>query len=287
MARYNGLIIPRSYNDYFSRSDPQAIRDIVALAADGELNAESKNPLQNQAIAKIVPATASETNKLADKNFVNSTVGTNTANYIYKTESGGEKVPFSSVAELEAYAGTVTNNDYAFVTGIDENGNAYYDRYKADVNDGVVTWAKEYRLNNSSFTAEQWAAIQSGITAEKVAQFEGAVSPVDVVQSGNMSAVTSNAVNGALAEYTAIPYLSFNPTNYVWSWHSYNIYNTSKPIVNGQLVAIFLEDNLKNRYWSNTASGVITYNLQNTNGEKSAETKCIGIVSDTFIDIIS
>ena len=201
MARYNGLIIPRSYNDYYSRSDPQAIRDIVALAADGELNAESKNPLQNQAIAKIVPATASETNKLADKNFVNSTVGTNTANYIYKTESGGEKVPFSSVAELEAYSGTVTNNDYAFVTGIDENGNAYYDRYKADVNDGVVTWAKEYRLNNSSFTAEQWAAIQSGITAEKVAQFEGAVSPVDVVQSGNMSAVTSNAVNGALTNY--------------------------------------------------------------------------------------
>ena len=229
MARYNGLIIPRSYNDYYSRSDPQAIRDIVSLAADGELNAESKNPLQNQAIAKIVPATASpdnklivqsqisgltadvetikniipntasETNELADKNFVNSTVGTNTANYIYKTESGGEKVPFSSVAELEAYAGTVTNNDYAFVTGIDENGNAYYDRYKADVNDGVVTWAKEYRLNNSSFTAEQWAAIQSGITAEKVAQFEGAVSPVDVVQSGNMSAVTSNAVNTALA----------------------------------------------------------------------------------------
>ena len=200
MARYNGLIIPRSYNDYYSRSDPQAIRDIVALAADGELNAESTNPLQNQAIAKIVPNTASETNKLADKNFVNSTVGTNTANYIYKTESGGEKVPFSSVAELEAYAGTVTNNDYAFVTGIDENGNAYYDRYKADVNDGVVTWAKEYRLNNSSFTAEQWAAIQSGITAEKVAQFEGAVAPVDVVQSGNMSAVTSNAVHGALVD---------------------------------------------------------------------------------------
>ena len=252
MARYNGLIIPRSYNDYFSRSDPQAIRDIVSLAADGELNAESKNPLQNQAIAKIVPTTASpenklivqsqvsgvtadvetikniipntasETNELADKNFVNSTVGTNTANYIYKTESGGEKEPFSSVAELEAYAGTVTNNDYAFVTGIDENGNAYYDRYKADVNDGVVTWAKEYRLNNSSFTAEQWAAIQSGITAEKVAQFEGAVSPVDVVQSGNMSAVTSNAVYEALAEYKSYslkadnaPFLlSLNWTNY-------------------------------------------------------------------------
>lgn len=267
MARYNGLIIPRSYNDYFSRSDPQAIRDIVALAADGELNAESKNPLQNQAIAKIVPATASpdnklivqsqisgltsdvetikniipntasETNELADKNFVNSTVGTNTANYIYKTESGGEKVPFSSVAELEAFAGTVTNNDYAFVTGIDENGNTYYDRYKADVNDGVVTWAKEYRLNNSSFTAEQWAAIQSGITAEKVAQFEGAVAPVDVVQSGNMSAVTSNAVDDALKNY-----------NYV------NVYTTSTGAFNNKFVIpgayeIFIIDILDENKW--------------------------------------
>ena len=254
MARYNGLIIPRSYNDYFSRSDPQAIRDIVALAADGELNAESKNPLQNQAIAKIVPVTASpdnklivqsqisgltadvetikniipntasETNVLADKNFVNSTVGTNTANYIYKTESGGEKVPFSSVAELEAYAGTVTNNDYAFVTGIDENGNAYYDRYKADVNDGVVTWAKEYRLNNSSFTAEQWAAIQSGITAEKVAQFEGAVSPVDVVQSGNMSAVTSNAVYGALENYNHVGVYTTSTGSFKNEFVEYGIY---------------------------------------------------------------
>ena len=257
MARYNGLIIPRSYNDYYSRSDPQAIRDIVSLAADEELNAESKNPLQNQAIAKIVPATASpdnklivqsqisgltadvetikniipntasETNELADKNFVNSTVGTNTANYIYKTESGGEKVPFSSVAELEAYAGTVTNNDYAFVTGIDENGNAYYDRYKADVNDGVVTWAKEYRLNNSSFTAEQWAAIQSGITAEKVAQFEGAVAPVDVVQSGNMSAVTSNAVNNALNNYQPLKRKYINPGNNDWGITVNQILSTS------------------------------------------------------------
>lgn len=297
MARYNGLIIPRSYNDYYSRSDPQAIRDIVALAADGELNAESKNPLQNQAIAKIVPNTASETNELADKNFVNSTVGTNTANYIYKTESGGEKVPFSSVAELEAYAGTVTNNDYAFVTGIDENGNAYYDRYKADVNDGVVTWAKEYRLNNSSFTAEQWAAIQSGITAEKVAQFEGAVAPVDVVQSGNMSAVTSNAVYEALTNYatksdlaecTETPYLSFNPTSKVWTWHEYNKYNTNKPIPLGKLVVIFLEGDLGHHSWTSGTTGVVNYSVQNVGNAKPANTKCIGIITaGGFIDIIS
>ena len=122
-------------------------------------------------------------------------------------------------------------------------------------------------------------------TLQQALQLSGVLS--GAVAAGDNKAVTSNAVNGALAEYTAIPYLSFNPTNKVWAWHNYNLYNTSKPIVGGQLVAIFLEDNLENIYWSSTTTGVVTYALQNTNGEKSAKTKCIGIVSESFIDIIS
>lgn len=98
-------------------------------------------------------------------NFVNSSIATNTAYYI---SDNGE--PFTSVEELEAYPGIVTNNDYAFVTGTDSAGNTYYDRYKATVRDSTVTWALEYRLNNSSFTAAQWAAINSGITAALVAK---------------------------------------------------------------------------------------------------------------------
>lgn len=97
--------------------------------------------------------------------FVNSSIATNTANYI---SNNGE--PFTSVEQLEAYSGTVTNNDYAFVTGIDSDGNTYYDRYKATVSGSTVTWALEYRLNNSSFTAAQWSAINSGITSVLVAK---------------------------------------------------------------------------------------------------------------------
>ena len=97
--------------------------------------------------------------------FVNSSIATNTANYI---SNNGE--PFTSVAQLEAYSGPVTNNDYAFVTGIDSEGNTYYDRYKATVSGETVTWALEYRLNNSSFTAAQWSAINSGITSTLVAK---------------------------------------------------------------------------------------------------------------------
>ena len=97
--------------------------------------------------------------------FVNSSIATNTANYI---SNNGE--PFTSVEQLEAYSGHVTNNDYAFVTGTDSDGNTYYDRYKATVSGETVTWALEYRLNNSSFTAAQWSAINSGITSVLVAK---------------------------------------------------------------------------------------------------------------------
>ena len=100
--------------------------------------------------------------------FVNSSIATNTANYI-----SNNGVPFTSVEQLNAYTGTVTNNDYAFVTGIDSEGNTYYDRYKATVSGSTVTWALEYRLNNSSFTAAQWATINSGITSDKANYWDG------------------------------------------------------------------------------------------------------------------
>ena len=131
-------------------------------------------------------------------------------------------------------------------------------------------------------------------TLSQALQLPGVLS--GAVAAGDNKAVTSNAVNGALAnyapkgdlaEYTAIPYLTFNPTSKVWSWHSYNKYNTSKPMVDGQLVAIILEERLPTQYWSSSTTGVIPYMLQNTNSEKPATTKCIGILSEFFIDIIS
>ena len=116
--------------------------------------------------------------------FVNSSIATNTANYI---SNNGE--PFTSVEQLEAYSGTVTNNDYAFVTGIDSEGNTYYDRYKATVSGSTVTWALEYRLNNSSFTAAQWSAINSGITSVLVAKIH------DHSNKDVLDGITSDKVN--------------------------------------------------------------------------------------------
>lgn len=103
-----------------------------------------------QDIEALIPTQASTSNQLADKNFVNSSIATSTAEF---------KGTYSSLAELETVS--ANNNDYGYVVSTDSAGNTVYDRYKYN----GENWIFEYSLNNSSFTAAEWAAIQSGITA--------------------------------------------------------------------------------------------------------------------------
>jgi hypothetical protein len=114
-----------------------------------------------------IPAQASSTNQLADKNFVNSSIATNTANFIGT---------FNSVADLEAYSGQKDDNDYAFVISTDAAGNTLYNRYKWN----GTAWLFEYALNNSSFTSNQWAAINSGATTANIGQIATALQPADL-----------------------------------------------------------------------------------------------------------
>ena len=115
------------------------------------------------AIENKIPDQASEENQLADKDFVNSSIASNTAYFIGN---------FDTLEELENQTETpVTLNDYAFVKGIDSDGNLVYKRYKYT----GTEWLYEYDLNNSSFTAQQWAVINSGITADKVAEIDETV----------------------------------------------------------------------------------------------------------------
>ena len=136
--------------------------------------------------------------------FVNSSIATNTANYISNNDG-----PFTSVEQLNAYTGAVTNNDYAFVTGIDSEGNTYYDRYKATVNGSSVTWALEYRLNNSSFTAAQWSAINSGITSVLVAKIHehGNKAVLDGITSSDIAVWNSKMDRQTVGSATEPVYL--------------------------------------------------------------------------------
>ena len=128
-----------------------------------------------------IPAQATAQNQLADKNFVNSSISTATADF---------KGTYNSLQELEQV--TANANDYAFVVATDAAGNTVYKRYKWVEGAG---WTFEYDLNNSSFTAAQWAAIQSGITAALVTKLS------DLPTNAELNQRISTAITTALTSY--------------------------------------------------------------------------------------
>ncbi len=107
-------------------------------------------------LAALIPSQASANNQLADKDFVNSSIATSTADF------RGTSAQHLTYAEFIAWANGLTHNqnDYVYWWTTDGDGNTVYKRYKWD----GTAWVYEYDLNNSSFTADQWAAINSGIT---------------------------------------------------------------------------------------------------------------------------
>ena len=148
-------------------------------------------------IDACIPYQADADNQLADKEFVNSSVATNTATFhgtYVLTGLGLSGDPFSATHADVAAAVQETldrlgrfydGSDYVFVQ-VPQNPQpddadpgspvmSRVDRYKC-VETGTdpveKSWEYEWTLNNSSFTAAQWAAIVSGITSGLVAKLK-------------------------------------------------------------------------------------------------------------------
>jgi len=182
-------------------------------------------------IQSLIPAQASSSNQLADKAFVNSSVATATATFrgTYNVVSDLLLAYNATHAQIEAALATKMaalsiipdTNDYAFVQipAADATPTviARVDRYKFNGS----AWAYEYSLNNSGFTAAQWAAINSGITAETWADTPEAVVDsesqqefIDVYQSAlqQLYQGITDAQN-AKADYVG-------DDNYVYRWNA-------------------------------------------------------------------
>ena len=158
---------------------PAAIGALPSSAASDFAPASLSSEVSG--IEAKIPAQASAQNQLADKDFVNSSVATNTANFLgtydYVTDLGFS--PPSSSADVSdaaiatalgslTFPQTPTNNDYVFVQ-IDYTATTPADEFRRFKFNGTA-WAYEYTLNNSSFTSDQWNAINSGITSGAVAK---------------------------------------------------------------------------------------------------------------------
>ena len=127
-----------------SRTEIQAMIDASIPTLDTAMSSTSRNGVENRVI----------------KEFVNSSIASSTGTF---------RGTFDSVDELNAYSGEKKNNDYAYVvtkdaTGLSSKQSKY--KYVADAD----TWTFEYDINNTTFTAAQTAAINSGITDTDVAK---------------------------------------------------------------------------------------------------------------------
>jgi hypothetical protein len=133
--------------------------------------AEKQNADDIYAIEEKIPTEASSSNQLADKQFVNSSIQTATAEYKGAFNSVSDLHLTTSATRLQIAAAlpnviqSADNNDYCFVQIPVDNATptviASVERYKYNGSQ----WLFEYALNNSGFTQAQWDALNSGITS--------------------------------------------------------------------------------------------------------------------------
>ena len=183
-------------------------------------------------IKDLIPPQASETNKLADKNFVNSSIQTNTANFRGNWATW-EAVPTEASKYPSDYAGntTPTENDYMVVQNASSYGQAYEGtwRFKYSGNWAEVGkngWYHEYQVNETPLTAEQLATLNSGLTATNVIKSDGANATSSGVSS-MLNKLTEGTVDPQDNDYYISQYadggtinVSYHrrPVKYLWNY---------------------------------------------------------------------
>lgn len=177
------------------------------FATEQQLNQIATNTNDISDINDKIPSDASSSNKLVSTNTMNSSVATNTAtfrgNYNLVTDLG-LTISATESQIITALANTISvadNNDYCYVrvptsdstpTQID-----HVDRYKYN----GTSWTYEYTLNNSGFTAAQWAAINSGANSTNIAQITTNANNISSLQSNKQDKIDStHKLNADLVE---------------------------------------------------------------------------------------
>lgn len=205
-------------------------------------------------ITELIPNTATTENKLVDKNFVNSSISTATATF---------KGTFDNLTELQQTSADL--NDYAYFKHTDDNHNIVYSRYK--YSDGV--WNFEYDLNTTGFTAEQWATINSGITANSI--------PTNYVDLSSDQTINGKKIfsqkpvyeehvivgHNLPDEYQEVEYIQSGGTQYIDTGINPKI--KPRVVVNMMLLNSADKDYWGNKaidgsaYYANFASGILMY----------------------------
>ena len=193
-----------SYNDLVNTPTiPTVNNGTLTIQRNGvDLGNFSANQGSNVSVNISVPTKTSDltndgdgSSNFATESFVNSSVATNTAYFrgtydivvdLGLTTSATEsQIATALAAQMVVQSITPTNNDYCFVAypdATDPTQYTKYDRYKYDGSDSL--WEYEYTLNNSSFTATQWAAINSGATSTLIGKITTNETAINNIKDG-------------------------------------------------------------------------------------------------------
>ena len=284
VLRFDTTPTANSNNPVYSGGIKHALDDKQdALTFDNEPTRFSSNPVKSgalydlfAALNALIPAQATSSNQLADKQFVNSSIATSTAEF---------KGTFNSLSELEAVTGADVN-DYGYVVTTDAAGNTVYKRYKYVDETG---WTFEYDLNNSSFTAAEWASIQSGITAVLVQKLDALPTMQELTQllagkqnaltfdttptQGSTNPVTSNGVYQAIMAATGIEFVDVQtlPTAGAATLGKiYLIPNATDPTASDWYVTIYDENHDPVYYWKQVSTTSVDLSNYYTKQEADA-----------------
>lgn len=187
------------------------------------------NQIDLESIESKIPSQASASNQLADKEFVNSSISTNTAtfrgayNLVTDLELAINASRTTIANNIPNVVSSADNNDYVFIqipiSDEQPENIAKVERYKFN----GTSWSFEYELNNSGFTAAQWAAVNSGITNNHVQKVNG----LDAALAAKQDILTFDSAPTAN---------SFNPVTSNGLYIALqNILSTSGGTINGTL----------------------------------------------------
>lgn len=173
-------------------------------------------------IEAVIPEQASSSNQLADKNFVNSSIATATATYrgSYNLVTDLHLSVSATHAQIATALATAIqiadNNDYCYVqipvADATPTEITSVERYKFN----GTAWEYEYTLNNSGYTAAQWAALNSGITSGLVAKLSALPTNSELTtllsEKANTADLAPVATSGNYNDLTDKPTVDDTPT---------------------------------------------------------------------------
>lgn len=282
-----------------SDDEKSAARTWIGASSQTDLGAVESDV---STIESKIPASASSTNLLADRDFVNSSINNLAAFYLTSNAAGDA---FATKAALVAgpyyFQGalrTATLNDYAIVIA-DETKNNASTRYMYD----GTQWDFQYVINDTPFTQDQVNAINSTITKEKVDSYSSHIAnksnPHNVTKAqvglGNVDNTSDADKPISTATQGAIDEISGDLTEHIENTENPhgvtkaqvglgNVDNTSdlnKPISTATQAALDLKANAASVY-----TKAQTYSQTEIDGKLEAKLD-VSVASSTYATIAS